>query len=143
MVDMEAIIRLKVWDKNKKTMSGSFTFADVHAYDGETRTIGFTTDNGETVVIGNNLGYSSDTEPSEFQKGLVFIRYTGLKDKHGTGVYEFDWLQENDGRMYFIVWADDEARFELENMEDHSLRHIKDVGAMKIVGNEYEKALLY
>jgi hypothetical protein len=38
-----------------------------------------------------------------------------------------------------IVWAPGEARFDLKNIDDHMLRHIKDVHIMEVIGNLYEQ----
>lgn len=68
---------------------------------------------------------------------VEIMEYIGLKDIDGQEIYQHQILKEPDGRLYIIVWADDEARFELESLADHTLRHIKDVKIMKIIGDKF------
>ena len=110
-------IKFRAWTQDEKKMiyPTRITFAGKTSY---------------CYVPSDDYEYQIDTEN--------LMEYIGLKDKNQKQIYEQDWLQDDDGRKYFIVWAEDEARFELENSEDHSLRHIKDVKVMHIIGNNYE-----
>lgn len=47
----------------------------------------------------------------------TLIQCTGLKDKEGSLVWEYDRLQDEEGTIFIVLWSKSDAKFYLKNEE--------------------------
>ncbi len=112
-------IKLKAWDKRQKQMSGIFTIADVTQY--------------EYIFerMFNKLARFKD---------LIWLEYTGLKDKNGKEGY-FDDLVKWGKAIYKVVWNEKEGIAALQyvsGQEVFKYLRISQIKQGEIIGNVYE-----
>jgi hypothetical protein len=145
----------KAWDKEKKRMSGIFSFKDIKAYDGEEQVIWF--EDGELpygVRIGDDLGYD-DNNAETMCNQYVFLKHVGVRDKKEKkafvgdivlgkerhGVIMEGTFKEMDGEYYplmhgyYIQW---DKKFCSDDTRQNS---IIDIQKFEIVGNIFENVV--
>lgn len=88
------MLQFKIWDKNKKVMSGILSFADLYGYEGECNAV--TTKNGKISIVQHNGGncsfYPLKTVQDGINPDIVILRVSHQKDKNGNLITEHDIL---------------------------------------------------
>ena len=120
-------IKFRVWDKEKR----------------EWIRIG-----EERDIMLNNKGevweYHSGQEPYWTKPNVEIVFYTGLKDKNGKEIYDFDILKTNLGNIgivghsFSICWHIGYKT----NRENHVMALWNETNRIEIIGNIYENAEL-
>lgn len=121
---MKREIKFRVWLKEKKQM-----IQDVH----------ICPEYGWLVMSDNDALEETCDKVSE--KELIWMQYTGLKDKNGVEVYEgdkvmFDYEWTKPDEIGVITWNKDTASFQIKgHIPSSSMKHLD---RMKVIGNVYE-----
>ncbi len=121
---MNREIKFRVWLKEKKQM-----IQDVH----------ICPEYGWLVMSDNDALEETCGKVSE--KELIWMQYTGLKDKNGVEVYEgdkvmFDYEWTKPDEIGVITWNKDTASFQIKgHIPSSSMKHLD---RMKVIGNIYE-----
>lgn len=121
---MKREIKFRVWLKEKKQM-----IQDVH----------ICPEYGWLVMSDNDALEETCGKVSE--KELIWMQYTGLKDKNGVEVYEgdkvmFDYEWTKPDEIGVITWNKDTASFQIKgHIHSSSMKHLD---RMKVIGNVYE-----
>lgn len=121
---MKREIKFRVWLKEKKQM-----IQDVH----------ICPEYGWLVMSDNDALEETCCKVSE--KELIWMQYTGLKDKNGVEVYEgdkvmFDYEWTKPDEIGVITWNKDTASFQIKgHIPSSSMKHLD---RMKVIGNVYE-----
>jgi len=119
-------IKFRAWDKIYKKMLDSTMElggrCDINSY-------------GSDASLGDINDFFNNNED------FAFMQFTGLTDKNGEDIYESDILEEDDGRLYTVVWSEENCCFEAvkQNEDYKQCRDFKDLHYMKIITNIYEK----
>jgi uncharacterized phage protein (TIGR01671 family) len=156
-------IRLRAWDKVQKRMSCSFTLGDLYGYEGELNAVTWECGDDVWQLCSHNSGkrdgaiawaypqFEADNGPNP---ALIFLLYTGLKDKDGRKeICQNDIVRDPDTRSYdqllLVQWGGEfnVCGFVLTGTKPHinervkfthdQLNHTWD-GKLEIVGNIYE-----
>lgn len=121
---MNREIKFRIWLKEKKQM-----IQDVH----------ICSEYGWLVMSDNDTLEEICGRISE--KELIWMQYTGLKDKNGVEVYEgdkvmhdYEWTEPDE--IGIITWNKDTASFQIKgHIPSSSMKHLD---RMKVTGNIYE-----
>lgn len=113
------MIKFRAWDKEDERMKEVFNL-DFHRY---------------TAIVGFRL-----SEPKSFlnDRPLIILQSTGLKDAHGTEIYEKDIVRDSYGDVLLIEWLD--GGFVLTDFFSSGYDHyeIDDIDSHEVIGNQFE-----
>jgi len=115
-------IKFRAWDKAKQIMLKPFTFWS------------FNTDlnNGRLYVDSHKI----------YEDDIVWMQYTGLKDKNGKEIYEGDIVTINDSRPKSVYWYKEGGEYRVghrgEKTQLDKTTTLFFNSVMKVIGNIYE-----
>lgn len=115
---MNREIKFRIWLKEKKQM-----IQDVH----------ICPEYGWLVMSDNDALEEICGRISE--KELIWMQYTGLKDKNGKDVYEGDLLKSYYEKPGIIKWNDEIGAFQIKGIPSQTMKRCHE---MEVIGNIYE-----
>lgn len=116
-------IRFRIWNENLKEMIKDIHICPQYGW----------------LVMSDNDAIAERGRVSE--EDLIWMQYTGLKDKNNKEVYEgdivmfdYDWTKSTE--IGVVTWNNDNASFQIKgHIPSSSMKHLKQ---MKIIGNIYQ-----
>ena len=147
-------IKVKVWDKKQEKMSLPFTFGDLYGYEGEANAVTLSHpctgagQNGFEIAShsGGSMGYPQEESHEGVNPNLVFLLYTGSKDKNGGEVYGGDLIKpcsaDRNQVIREVYWDDSYHGFRLSSrggdkqIDKTMMLDFVKIG--EIIGNIYE-----
>ena len=102
----------------------------------------------DCMIPANELVFHeyTDVEDHFSNEDLIFLQYTGLKDKKGESIFEGDILQHPDRTKFTVKWENSYSGFRAVYKEDRSSNllaiQINDRGLAVVMGNIYENSEL-
>lgn len=82
----------------------------------------------------SKLGHSVYNDISYYE----LMQSTGLKDKHGTEIYDKDIVQDSYGDVYLIEWLDGGFVLTEFYIGGYDHYYIDDTTKYKVIGNQYQ-----
>ena len=123
---MNREIKFRAWDTENQEMIKPFTLLDFHGFDDGSVGIHDMTVNGGR----------------ELNEELIFLQYTGLKDKNGKEIYEGDIIEDQTGNRWEIYF--DMGQFLLKNkILLNSPISLYAEPITEVIGNIYENSELF
>ena len=149
---MQDRFKFRVWDKSEKKMHYTDFVITSTGYAAKLQPMYELEEdeNGDEIEIQCEKEFMIDQTDFEFDKKMVVMQSTGLKDKNGKLIYEGDIVQfYDDGflKTMKIIWDNDELDFKaiglkksVECYEEDFLYlgYIKKEYSLEVIGNIYE-----
>jgi YopX protein len=113
---MKREIKFRVWDKYEGYFNSEYSINGMYVY-----------------------GYCEGGQiPTEEQHKLIFMQFTGLKDKNGKEIYEGDVLRNTWNHRTFVVeWDEGEYPFQSDADSTANEWNVK-YGGCEVIGNIYQ-----
>ncbi|MGP1563027.1 YopX family protein [Filifactor alocis] len=134
-------IKFRAWDKVSKQMLniGLVDLDDMTVYSAKS---------GDFRCSYQRKTKCSKNENFEDVKRLIFMQYTGIKDKNGKEIYEGDiiyWSCDDFEENVVVFWDDEHLRWSIYRIENKlvidCLYEYSESDEIEVIGNIYEKGV--
>lgn len=125
-------IKFRAWDKKRKLFISNdllFVFANCPIYSQIDRTI--------TLKNGLQNPYRESDIKNELEMDLVYMQFTGLKDKNGKEIYEMDVVIQEKGTPYENIFLVEYGHGQFKINQNTNIFQTTEV-----IGNIYENPKL-